>query len=599
MADDKTLGPDESNEPVSPDPLGIIGWKVGGKYVIRSYIGGGGFGEVYEGYNANLPDQRLVFKFFKRVQQRSKFDKEARILCMLDHPNISRVIDYLPDEGAVVVAFIDGEDGRQIIKRSGAISEEDFLKVAKALTDAIAYAHEKSIAHRDLKPGNIMFDVNGHVYLIDFGIAKEIGDVATKTAYQALTPMFAAPERQEGDTDYNPFLSDIFEAGVTLYNFATNDLPYRNPANPNYNEWGGEAAKKLTGELRRILMRMTHPDPEQRYRTAREMANEFKNLDKAYRGEEDIAEESKKGSSWMIIMAIIIIVLAAGGYFGRHRIKQFVDRQQDNSSEQVVVPEDDDIKTQIDSILNTDSSAAMTEDSSEFTMTDNDSTDSDLLTGNPLEQPVREMIENTDSLIKPADSTPEPKEVVEEKEEKKAVKPTRFDLKIDAVPTGVSYVTVNGDSADGNHIFKLKPGIYEISIFHREYPIYTETVQLGEEGLNKYVDMGTYFAANRSANLNVDLIPETDKHFVDMTFNGKWFSLNDFPSNEIYLKKGRWDISANITAVGGAPGKIDSILFFTDSGSREKIAGNRGQLDFSTGKYKNDSIPVTIYWSPK
>jgi len=232
---------------------------------MKSYIGGGGFGEVYEGYNKNLPEQKLVFKFFKRVQSRDKFAKEAKILCMLDHPNISRVIDYLPDEGAVVVSFIDGKDGSSILKSTGALDEARFLKVARAMTDAIAFAHDKRIAHRDIKPGNIMFDKSGHVYLIDFGIAKEMGGDATKTAYVALTPLFAAPERQAGDQDYNPFLSDIYEMGVTLFNFATNDLPYRNPANPNIREWGGMASEKLSPEVRRILMKATHPNPKERY----------------------------------------------------------------------------------------------------------------------------------------------------------------------------------------------------------------------------------------------------------------------------------------------------------------------------------------------
>ena len=174
--------PEGTQRDETGDPLGIIGWIIGSKYKIRSHIGGGGFGEVYEGFNVNLPDQRLVVKFFKRVQSRDKFVKEAKILCLLDHANILRIIDFLPDEGALIVPFIDGIDGAGMLKRSGPLSEGLYLKVARTMTDALAYAHEHKIAHRDIKPGNILIDKNENTYLIDFGIAKEIKDSATKTA---------------------------------------------------------------------------------------------------------------------------------------------------------------------------------------------------------------------------------------------------------------------------------------------------------------------------------------------------------------------------------------------------------------------------------
>ncbi|UCD18129.1 MAG: serine/threonine protein kinase, partial [Candidatus Zixiibacteriota bacterium] len=275
---------DELNNGTQPgqtnDPLGIKGWKIGGKYKVSSHIGGGGFGEVYEGYNVNLPEQRLVIKFFKRVQSRDKFAKEAKILCLLDHPNICRVIDFLPEEGALVVPYIDGKDGAKILRESGPLPEELYLRLARDLSSALAFAHRQKVAHRDIKPGNILVDKNNHIYLIDFGIAKEVGDAATRTAYQALTPQFAAPERQTGDAQYDPFLSDIYELGITLFNFATNNMPYRNPANPNIREWGGIGSEALSPELLRILRKATNPDPSARYQSADEMAEDFAGLTK-------------------------------------------------------------------------------------------------------------------------------------------------------------------------------------------------------------------------------------------------------------------------------------------------------------------------------
>jgi len=309
MSDEnKTTEWEDSSDNRPPDPLGVIGWVIGGKYKVRSYIGGGGFGEVYDGYNVNLVQQKLVIKFFKKVQARDKFDKEAKILCLLDHPNICRVIDYLPEEGALVVAFIDGRDGKEILKESGALSSDMFLRVARTMTSALAYAHSKKIAHRDIKPDNVLIDKNDHVYLIDFGIAKVMREDATKTAYQALTPMFAAPERQAGDANYNPFLSDIYETGVTLFNFATNEMPYRNPANPDINEWGGPKAKNLSPQLKQILKKATHPDPGKRYKSIAEMRKDLNEVQQVYGG------KSKK-SLWAA--AAIIIILAGGAYFTR------------------------------------------------------------------------------------------------------------------------------------------------------------------------------------------------------------------------------------------------------------------------------------------
>ena len=198
MTDDTEKRFDDQTRPDNSalDPLGLIGWDIAGKYKVTSYLGGGGFGEVYHGFNINLPEQKLVLKFFKRVAAREQFAREAKILCRLDHPNICRVIDFLSEEGALVVASIDGKDGGMILKKSGKLSEELFLKVARTMTDALAYAHDRQIAHRDIKPANIMIDANERIYLIDFGIAKEVSGGATSTGYQALTPMFAAPERQ-------------------------------------------------------------------------------------------------------------------------------------------------------------------------------------------------------------------------------------------------------------------------------------------------------------------------------------------------------------------------------------------------------------------
>jgi len=138
------------------DPQTLIGWEVADKYKILRHLGGGGFGEVYEAFNVNLIVQRVVVKFLKQVRSRDRFEKEAKILCQLDHPNICRIIDFLPDESALVMQFIDGRDFDVILEETGPPTEEIILKVARSVCAATAYAHTRRIAHRDIKPKNIM-----------------------------------------------------------------------------------------------------------------------------------------------------------------------------------------------------------------------------------------------------------------------------------------------------------------------------------------------------------------------------------------------------------------------------------------------------------
>ncbi len=590
MADDKddtqmedSTRPDKSGG----DPLGIVGWEIGGKYIISAYIGGGGFGEVYQGYNKNLPDQRLVFKFFKRVQAREKFDKEARILCLLDHPNISRVIDYLPDEGAVVVSYIDGKNGSQVLKESGALDEAMFLKLARALTSAVAYAHKKNIAHRDLKPGNVMFDKNDHIYLIDFGIAKEIGSQATKTAYQALTPMFAAPERQDGESDYDPFLSDIFETGVTLFNFATDDLPYRNPAKPDFNDWGGSSAEKLTPEMKRILMKATHPVPQLRYQKADEFADEIKSLKRAYGGE----ARPKKGKAGvkLTVAFIILIIIAAGVYFGRNQIMEYY--QQLTAKEQAATePEEPELKSVIDSII----SSSETTDSAELSA-------SEAVAIKTVEKPGDETALEFEVEKKevPAEKTPE----VAAKEKAKEEPPvtiTRHALSIKIIPGDITLLSVAGHEASKDSTFMLQYGNHPVVVYHPEYPIYRKTVYMSKMARTIEINLEDEFEATAWANLQLSLSPPSDEHAIDLNFNGKGHTLLEFPVLDLKKRKGSWLLEAAIydVSVEGKKPRIDSLVTFPYGGGEHSVVkGNRGEINLGSKNWNDETVPFLIFWS--
>jgi len=616
--DSKNLPDDDNN-----DPLGIIGWEIGGKYIIRSYIGGGGFGEVYEGYNKNLTEQRLVFKFFKRVQSRDKFAKEAKILCLLDHPNISRVVDYLPDEGALAVAYIDGKDGGQILREKGPLDEETFLKVARGITSAVAYAHEKKIAHRDLKPGNIMFDSRGQIYLIDFGIAKEIGGDATKTAYQALTPLFAAPERQSGDSGYNPFLSDIYEVGITLFNFATDSLPYRNPANPDPSEWGGAASDRLSPELRHILMKATAPDPSRRYQSADEMAEECRNLKRVYGG------EKKKGHgliATLIVLAVIVVV----AFFARHELIRLYN--ENFGKKAAVADETTDSPESLDQARNLADSIRLMDIGSEedslfeiasadqpavntpIVKTDNKTADKKpepekAVDTKPVKEPEKKA--TTPPVTKPEATdektvTVEPAETVKTEEpEKKPEPPARIPLKFKIIPDGDARLVVNGREGTIDTTFKVNPGEINIEVIHDDFPIYDfKTTQTASDPNPVTVDLTKQFKTTDSVSLQIALAPPSNNHMVELAFNGRRHMLTELPVLSMFKLQGWWNLESSIFSVAAdnnATPHIDSLVIFPyGGGPHYATKGPSGRIKLGSSDNSGTAVvPLVIFWSEK
>ncbi len=585
MPDDEHMAPaGDSDSQRSVDPLGIIGWVIGGKYKVKSYLSGGGFGEVYEGYNENLPEQRVVIKFFKRVQAREKFAKEAKILCMLDHPNISRVIDFLPDEGAVIVSFIDGRDGAVILRDSGALSEKRFLNVARAMTSAIAYAHQKKIAHRDIKPGNILIDKNENVYLIDFGIAKQSGTAATKTGYSALTPMFAAPERQTGGKDYNPFISDIYEMGITLFNFATDSLPYRNPINPDVDEWGGLAARKLSPELAEILKKATHPDPRKRYQSAAELAEAFKNLKVAY-------GHRKRRSKAPLIIVLIAIILAVAGYLGRDTISDYVAGLT-GSPEDTELIKPGDIREEVqnpkaaEELQQTESGQPVS-DTAKPAASSSKQTTSTTVANPESKPPVTPKTETKAQESQPAEEKPPP--------------PAKSEVQARVTPANDAVLEIGGKRRDLNKRFEMEPGRYQATIIQPDYPVLKRTVNLPTGPSDISFDLQKEFATLDTVDVQMALIPPSDNHILTFTRNGRSQMIANFPYLGMTLPVGEWMIDLSLKGVGPAenqPARVDScIIYQFDRSRRSMVRGSRGLLKVDPAGSPEEAARLRIYWS--
>jgi len=202
-----------------------------GKYKVTRLIGEGGMASVYEAEHEML-GTKVAIKVLNPIlsansQIKERFRNEAKLMASLDHPNITKVIDFdeQSQQLSIVMEYLNGEDLNQKIKREGRLSEKEIMDVFTQTLSAFRYAHEKGIVHRDIKPSNIFILPNGHVKILDFGIAKLFGqgNEMTQTGTQLGTPIYMSPEQVKADKSID-HRSDIYSLGVTLF-FSINGKP--------------------------------------------------------------------------------------------------------------------------------------------------------------------------------------------------------------------------------------------------------------------------------------------------------------------------------------------------------------------------------------
>jgi uncharacterized protein (TIGR02145 family) len=229
--------------------LNYIGQKIG-KYSIIRLIGEGGMASVYEGQHESLGTSSAI-KILNPIlstnlQIRERFKNEAKFMSSLKHPNIGIIHDFEESDSylAIVMEMLDGQDLNAVIKSRGRFSDSEVYNVFEQILAAFQYAHEKGIVHRDIKPSNIFILPNGHVKILDFGIAKLYGQglEITQTGTQMGTPMYMSPEQVKADKSID-HRSDIYSLGVTLYAMLAGGSPYDAPNDSAY-----EIFKKIVEE---------------------------------------------------------------------------------------------------------------------------------------------------------------------------------------------------------------------------------------------------------------------------------------------------------------------------------------------------------------
>ena len=270
-----------------------------GPFEVVSLLGSGGMGDVYRGRDTRL-GREVALKVLPAHLADDKeglvrFAHEARAASALNHPNIVTIYDIGKTDGAPFLAmeFITGRTVREILK-DGPLPLRRLLDVAAQLTDGLASAHGAGIVHRDLKPENLMLSSDGFLKILDFGIAKLSPSIAGGAAAPALTstglvigtPGYMSPEQASGRTV--DFRSDQFSVGLLLYEMATGRRAFERPTPVetltaiirDEPEPLAVAAPRLAAPVRWVIERCLAKDPEERYASTRDLAREWKQLER-------------------------------------------------------------------------------------------------------------------------------------------------------------------------------------------------------------------------------------------------------------------------------------------------------------------------------
>ena len=261
-----------------------------GRYKITGKLGRGGMGIVYQAQDTVL-DRTVAYKVLpdalkENPQALKNFLREAKSAAQLNHPNIVTVFDAGEQDGIYYIAmeYVDGNTLKEIVKHRGKISAGGLLHVMAQLCEALAYAHEKKIAHRDVKTANIMWTKDRKAKIMDFGLAKVIEEVRNHTTVVSGTPYYMSPEQTLGkNVDHR---TDIYSLGVTLFEMATGVLPFREGNLPYHHVHTPppdprEFVEDLPPFIVEIVARCLQKDPNDRYQSTREVLQEIKGAAKS------------------------------------------------------------------------------------------------------------------------------------------------------------------------------------------------------------------------------------------------------------------------------------------------------------------------------
>lgn len=270
-----------------------MAWQVGdtiGAYRLEAVLGSGGMATVYRAYHERLA-RAVAIKVLHPAMATdadflSRFEREARIVANLDHPHIVPVYDFDDADGQpyLVMKYIEGQTLKAVFQR-GALPLDDIVRITDALADALTYAHEQGVLHRDIKPGNVIMDRGGTPYLTDFGLARmlQTGESTMSAGMIIGTPNYVSPEQASGDREVTG-KTDVYSLGVLLYEMVVGRVPfssatpyatvhkhiYEPPPLPS------ELNPEIPTQVEMVLLSALDKDPAKRPATPNALAAAFK-----------------------------------------------------------------------------------------------------------------------------------------------------------------------------------------------------------------------------------------------------------------------------------------------------------------------------------
>jgi non-specific serine/threonine protein kinase/serine/threonine-protein kinase len=297
-----------SEQPTGATPEPTLAGRCIGPYRLLSEAGRGGMGVVYRSVRDDDVFRKTVALKLVRggasPEHLRRLGRERQILARLQHPNIAGILDGgTSSEGQpyLVMEYVEGEAIDAYCDRHGLRTRER-LSLFRGVCSAVQYAHQNLVVHRDLKPSNILVTAEGEVKLLDFGIARLLAagvdpDTApTATLLPMLTPAYASPEQVRGQPVTTA--SDVYSLGVVLYELLTGALPYpvrgesleevvravcsTQPAPPSAVRGDGTktvcraSPAELRGDLDTIVLKALRKEPERRYASAQELAEDVR-----------------------------------------------------------------------------------------------------------------------------------------------------------------------------------------------------------------------------------------------------------------------------------------------------------------------------------